>query len=850
MLFSLRYHSLYLIGLFVLLCFTWSCNQVKYVPEGQYLLADNEVEIKKDSSLSLSFLSKTGVSEEELIPIIKQKPNHKIIIGKFHLWLYNLSNQTRIEKRIIVKKEKSIRKNSRIKRKNARKLAKDPGYMVKDTLERKKTFGENLRSAGEEPVILDSIKIEKSGKQMSLYLVKKGYFNNVVTTGVEYLDIDADKNKYKQKAKVHYYVYPGKPYKISSYKREINDRSIELVLKSLRIDSLVRKGNNFDTDVLEAERKRITKHLWENGFYYFNQEFIFYKVDSTLGGKQVSVSLGIQNFKVKDVANDTLLDRPHKAFRIGAIEVYADEQPKEVYKPDYAAVYLDEIDIYHKRKLKIKPSLIINSILFKEGNLYQKTLEEATYRKFMALGVYRSVSMRYDTLGGVLNVKIFLEPSKAQTFNVATDGTQTNGLFGIEGSVTYTHNNVFGGAEKLQIGISGGIEMQRLIFASDSATGSIGSEVTNVNEIAKTFNTLEFGPKLSLTLPRMLFIQPLLEKIVGNRLSSPKTEFSASLNFQNRPDFKRSIEEFSFGWIYNEKPAVTIRFNPIIISAISIEKSAEFEQRISDLNDRLLAASYQDHIIAGGKLNFVYNGQNDKKVKNTFYFQTTLETGGNALRGIFNAIDRPYDNEATESYDLLGIRFAQFAKIYGDFRYYFPLTKKSKIVYRLAGGLGVPLANLSEALPFEKSFFSGGSNGIRAWKARTLGPGSYRDPDLRYDKIGDIQLEGNVEVRFPLISWIEGALFVDAGNIWLLNEDSLRVGGKFDKNEFISEIAFGAGLGLRLDLDFFVIRLDFAAPIKNPSLIKGERWIWDEQWNDERKPYYRPQFNLGIGYPF
>ncbi len=814
------------------------------------MLVDNQIDIKKDSASGLSLINKVGFSEDELSSIIKQKPNRKIVVGKFHLWLYNRSNQNRIDKAIVKKNERVVRKNSKILRKNERKLAKNPNYEVRDTLERKNTFGESLRSAGEAPVIIDSLKMDKSVKQMSLYLIKKGYFNNVVTAEVEFLDSISEKRRFKKKAKIRYKVSPGLPYKIVAYNRQINDKSINEVLKSLRPDSLIKVGNNFDTDVLEAERKRITKHLWESGFYYFNQEFIFYKVDSTLGNRKVSLTLGIQNFKVKDVVRDTLMDKPHKAFRIGVVEIFADEQPKEVNRDDYAVVTENGIDVFYKYKLKIKASLLANSVLFKKGELYKKTLEESTYRKFMALGTYRSVTMRYDSLNGQLNVKIFLEPSQAQTFNVAADGTQTNGLFGIEGSMTYTHSNVFGGAEKLQISISGGLEMQRLIFESDSSSGSIGADVSSVNEIGNIFNTLEFGPKLSLTIPRMLFIQPIVEKIVGRRLSSPKTDFSASLNFQNRPDFKRSIEEFSFGWIYHEKPAVTIRFNPFTISAISIQKSDRFQEIIEELNDRLLAASYQDHIIAGGKLSFIYNGQNDKKVKNTFYFQSSLETGGNVLRGIFDAIDKPFDNEITESYNLFNIRFAQFAKISGDVRYYLPISRSSKIVYRLAGGVGIPLSNLSEALPFEKSFFSGGANGIRAWKARTLGPGSYQDPDLRYDKIGDVQLEGNVEIRFPLISWVEGALFLDAGNIWLLNEDSLRVGGKFDKSEFISEIAFGAGLGLRFDLDFFVIRLDFAAPIKNPSLIKGQRWIWDEQWGEERKPYYRPQFNLGIGYPF
>jgi len=818
------------------------------VPEGDYLLTENEVVIVKDSLLSPSLLNKTGITTDQLTTIIKQKPNRRIIIGKFHLWLYNRSNQARIDRHISKKQKKTDKKNARIVAKNTAKLLKNPDYEVKDTLDRKNTFGESLRSAGEAPVLLDSLKIAKSAQQMRLYLIKKGYFKNAVESEVVFLDETSTRRKNKKKAKVIYKVKPNMPYKINDYKRDIKDKTIDKVLSPLAVDSLIKKGNNFDTDKLESERKRITKYLWEQGFYYFNQEFIFYRVDTTVGNRKVDLSLSIQNFKIKDLVNDTLLDKPHKAFKIGVIEIYPDHSPKDDEYTNYTMVNLHDIDLYHKYKLKIKPSLLVNSVLFKEGDLYKKSLEEATYKKFMALGNFRSVSMRYDTIQGDLRVRIFLEPSKAQTFNVATDGTHTNGLFGIEGSMTYTHSNVFGGAEKLQISMSGGLEMQRLIFASDST--SIGSEGEGVSNLAKTFNTLEFGPKLTLTVPRMIFIQPLVERIVGKRLSNPKTEFSGSLNFQKRPDFTRSIAEFSFGWIYREKPAVTIRLTPLIISAISIEKSDEFIQRIDELNDKFLAASYQDHVIAGGKISFVYNGQNDKKMKNTFYFQSSLETGGNLLRGLFNILDRPFDDAVLESYNLFNIRFAQFAKISGDLRYYFPLTKKSKIVYRLAGGIGVPLANLKEAIPFEKSFFSGGSNGVRAWKARTLGPGSYLDPNLRFDKIGDIQLEGNVEVRFPLISWVEGAVFVDAGNIWLLNEDSLRVGGKFDKNEFLSEIAFGAGFGLRLDLDFFVIRLDLAAPIKNPSLSKGDRWLWDDEWNDNRKPFFRPQFNLGIGYPF
>ena len=254
---------------------------------------------------------------------------------------------------------------------------------------------------------------------------------------------------------------------------------------------------------------------------------------------------------------------------------------------------------------------------------------------------------------------------------------------------------------------------------------------------------------------------------------------------------------------------MTWHINPLLISAVDITKKAEFEQQIIDLDDQFIAASFQDHIIAGGLFSFEYNGQNDRKAINFFYMKATVESGGGLLFRFHQAINKPFDNSTTNSYNLLGIRYAHFQKLSLDFRYYVPLGEKSKLVYRLAGGVGIPRENLREALPFEKSFFSGGANGMRAWRARSLGPGSFLDDDNSYDKIGDIQIEANFEARFPLISWIEGALFVDAGNIWLLNEDPLRPGGQFKKDQFISEIAIGSGFGLRMDFDFFIVRSYF-----------------------------------------
>lgn len=491
--------------------------------------------------------------------------------------------------------------------------------------------------------------------------------------------------------------------------------------------------------------------------------------------------------------------------------------------------------------------MLSDAILIEPGILYKRSGEEKTYKKLSSLGIFKASSIIYPASNDVLKTvspKIFSQPTKSQSFTAAADGKHFSGLYGITGSFMYSHNNLFGGAEKLIISLSGGLEMQRLLFQSDTNSTLLG----DLPRIYNTFNTAEFGPKISLTFPRFLLL-----KRYSRKFSNAKTELTGSINYQRRPDFTRGIEELTFGWIWNEKIKISHRFSPISISAIAIKKSDEFQQRITELNDRFLAASYQNHIIAGAKYSFSYIGK-DLKKRHSNDFISSIELAGNLLRSFYNISGKPVDDATTNSYNLFNIRFAQFAKISMDYRHTIKLSrdkrKKVFLVYRAAGGIGIPLTNLNEALPFEKSFLSGGANGMRAWKVRTLGPGSYYDASARFDKIGDIQLENNLEIRFPLLKTVDGAVFVDAGNIWLLNNDSLRVGGQFKKETFIGEIAIGAGIGLRIDIDFFIIRLDFAVPIKNPSLTPGMRWITDQALTQERRGFFAPQFNLGIGLPF
>ena len=827
----------------------FSCSPTKYLLEDEYLLDSNKILFEEDSIRGKSHSRQIAV--DELYPILKQMPNRKIGFGlaRVHLRIYNLSNEDRIQKRKLINKNKADKKNLKIDEKNIKRRAKDK--LPKQYKVVKTTFGEGLRGSGEAPVVLDSIKIHRSIKQINNQLINEGYFNNKISYKVFF-------GKH-QKAEVTYIISEGEPYTIKQIKNQINDSVLSSYIKSISQDSYLKVGENFNTDKMDYERTRLTKYLLDNGYHFFNKEFIYFRIDSALGSRQVNVVLGIQNYKVNDIIADSVVAVKHKQYEIKEVIVVVDYDSKDVIgsvTQTYVKEIFEEIEFFHKRKLRYHLKLLHDAVLIKEGELYNKTTIDATYRKFSGLGIFKSVSIQFDTLGDGLQAIIVLEPIKTQTFNVSSDGLHNNGLYGIEGSMTYAHKNVFGGAERLQISFSGGLEAQKLLIDNVSDDNLL----SNAN-----FNTVEFGPRVSLLFPRFLF----LNKYFTNK-SNAKTELSTSYNYQQRPDFTRGVQDISMTWVWHEKAPITYKFTPISLSAINITKEQAFQDKIDALNDEFLATSYDNHIIAGGRLSFEYNGQQVKHRKNVFYTSATIEGAGNVLRSVYKYSNQVIDT-ITDSYSLFGIRFAQFVKVNLDTRYYRVLSEKTKVVYRIAAGIGLPLSNLTEALPFQKSFFSGGANGMRAWKSRTLGPGAYYDSTGSFDKIGDIQLESNVEFRFPLISWVEGALFVDAGNIWLINKDSLRTDAHFEADRFISEIAIGTGIGLRMDLDFFVIRFDFSMPFRNPSLPASQRWLFQgglkegssyfesiydkdlEQYVDmeiDRGRFFKLQFNLGIGYPF
>ncbi len=774
--------------------------------EEEYLLDENYVVLEKKGP---------NLEKDKMRNIIKQRTNKKILgFLRFHLWVHNVANNG------------------------------------KDT----KFRNWLMESVGEPPVVHDSILTRRATEQLHLYLVKKGYFENGVRDSIV-LDHK------KQRAEVYYKIRPGPPYRIRNLHYQVEDPAIGTYVSESRQEALIDSNDVFDIDRLDDERERLTEYLRYRGYYYFTKEYIRFRVDSAVHGNYVDVDLVLENPRQRlPEYPDSVRVEPHRKYKIREVRVNTEYSSYEKSDVEYDTLrYRQGFTFLYRDNMKYDPDILLSSTFLKPGDIYRNENESNTYRRLSELRSFKSVNIRFesaevDTGGHWLDCTIMLSPAKKQSFSIETRGTNQGGNLGISGNVSYKNKNVFRGAETFQVDLNGGVESQKTLTEEGERQGVVDD---------LSFNTIEIGPEISLNFPRFLLpVNPTRFALSAD----PSTRFSTSYNFQRRPDYTRSITKLSLSYQWNDTRFKRHRIEPVELSSISIDKSDAFQDRLDHLNDQLLLNSYQDHLILSSRYTFTYNSQRSRTQENVFFYRGNAELAGNLLRGILAQSGVEVDED--DSYRIFNIKFAQFIRVDNDLRYYRRINNKSSFAYRFVAGIGLPFQNL-EVLPFQKSFFGGGANGIRAWRARTLGPGAYFDPSLeqRFDKTGDVRLETNLEYRFDLLNVLESAFFIDAGNIWLLEEDSLRPGGEFDPETFLNEVAVGAGVGLRVDLDFFIIRFDLGLQIKDPALPVGERWLFQpkEQYNnkvraiaeqdptlDPDKVEYSPNLNLniGIGYPF
>jgi outer membrane protein assembly factor BamA len=763
--------------LFLLVPAIYSCNPTKYIPQGETLLNKNYLHIDRE-----------GINKSDLAPYIKQKPNKKIFGARFHLGLYNLSN-----------------------------------------LDKEKWPHAWLRNIGEEPVIYDKNATDKSREQLEDYVSSKGYFDSRVSDSVRTV---------KRKSDVFYNVNLKEPYTIRNVYYEIADTNIQTLFDFDSLNCLIQRGKPYDADILQAERMRFERYVKDHGFYAFSTDHIVFRVDSTIGNRQVNLYYEIHNFQKKD-NYDRIIYVPHPTYQIKNVYIYPDFVPKDVLEGGES--YLNSLDtvnyngyyfISGQKKSVIKYDLILQSLYLKPGSGYSITNTEQTQSHLMTLKVYRLVNIFFNEteapegsqeLQSFLNCHIQLTLLSQQSFNVELEGTNTAGNLGGALSFVYQHKNLFHGAEQFNMKLKGAFEA-----------------MTQKN--TKLRSTQEYGLETTLRLPKFLF--PFLKKEGFIKTFNPTTTILAAYNYQDLTFFTRTMANATFGYSWAARNYKTHIVNPVQLNLVNMIKIDTGFQRMIDASS-YLANSYKDVLILGGNYSFIFNNQKIQKSRDYWFLRVNAEAAGNILSLASNIAGA----EKKEGYlNFFGQPFAQYIRTDMDLRYNVILNDVSSVVYRGFAGIGIPYGN-SKAIPFVKQYFGGGANGIRAWQVRSLGPGSYVVPDTIefINQTADIKLEANAEYRFKLFWILEGALFVDAGNIWTFNEDASRPGARFRFNKFFNDIAVGTGTGLRFDFSFVTARIDMGMKLRDPSISNGSRWILMSRRYNFRDDF---AFVLGIGYPF
>lgn len=681
------------------------------------------------------------------------------------------------------------------------------------------------KTMGEKPVYFNNDLKETSVAQISKYLNDVGYFNSAISTEI--------KNK-RGISKVYYGIYPARPYIIDSVSYKITDSVIYNYVKEIEETLPIKKGEIYNAFNFDDERDQITEHLKNNGYFYFTKDYIFMEVDTNFNDKKANVNIRIDN--VIDPETQKYVN--HKQYTINNIYIY----PKGVLQNNVngdTTQYTFEINkhlgnetfhfIYNENP-KIRFKTFDNIIQLHTGSLYNSHQVTQTYKALNNLKIYNHNNIDFEPVESdndsinLLNCNIILNRAKVNYYSLQLEGTNSSGDLGILGSFTYRNKNIFRGAEIFNISLRAGTQAQSVLVDDEGNTS--------------LFNTKEFGIDASIFFPK--FLSPIKLKNFAKEYQ-PRTTLTVGYNLQARPIYTRQITLLTFGYNWMKNKYEQHIFTPLTLNSVKVDPTPSFQEILEKETNQRIKNQYTSHLIFGFDYTYIFNNQNVRFIKDFFYFKANIQSSGNLLSAFNNtSAIKTVDNY----HEILGIRYAQYVRFAFDFRYFKYVKGENQIATRLMVGAGIPYGNSTD-MPFEKSFYAGGSNGMRGWQFRELGPGTFNNPDnLNIERIGDIQLEFNLEYRFPIYSFIKGAVFTDIGNIWTMRENETFKGGQFKFNTFYKQLAADAGIGIRLDFSFFLFRLDAAAPMVNPAYPEGERWrISKLRFSDFI-------LNFGIGYPF
>ncbi|MEZ4875599.1 MAG: BamA/TamA family outer membrane protein [Flavobacteriaceae bacterium] len=843
-----------ILGLTLLLA---SCNAVKHLKERELLLTENTVVIDGEKS-----------KDADVFSLISQKPNPKVpVLGiPFSLYIYNLAEpqpDSTFQAWLHRKPNREKRWNNFLSQKQV--LALDSSKIK---------FNEWLKKTGTAPVIIDEKKAEKSLKNIKKYFYNKGYFN---VEGDYSIVKDTTKEK---RGSIIYSIQKRKAYTIDSISEKISSPVVDSLFQMSKASSFIKSGDQYNVANFENERSRITFQLRNSGLYYFDQDYVTFEADTNNVGHRVHIEYIIPNRRIK---GDTATYVPFQVHTVSEVHIITDYSSGNRSNTFKDSTEYKGYKLLGYEKLKYRPKAITDAISIIPGTIFKDIDRTLTYNQISELRNFKYPNISYqedprDTTGTNLIATILLTPRKKYTLDFNLDTyTSTIQQFGIGFSSSFLIRNVFRGAENLEL----------------SANGSVGSSKDNADPNSSFFNTSDVGFNVKLTFPTILF--PIKTEKWIPKYNSPFTSISSGISVQNNIGLDRQNINgiFSYQWkpstirtnqfdlmnlqyvrnlnpnnyfnvyvssynrlneiaqstdyvfedITNTPPTLGIPTeadtfldtasqanNPFGLSEEVFDETKSIKQRKIRLSeDNLIFAS-----------NFTWTRDSRENINDNSFskIQWKVELAGNLLSAV--ASSAGLTKNSNDNYEVFGVAFSQYAKLESSYIHHWQLSNSTILATRVFGGIAVPFGN-SSSIPFTRSYFAGGTNDNRGWRAYALGPGS-SGALLDFNE-ANFKLAFNAEYRYTLLGSFKGAFFADAGNIWNIFDDVTDPAFRFDGIKDLKEIALATGFGLRYDFGFFVVRFDIGFKTHNPARTIGDRWF--KEYN-----FANAVYNIGINYPF
>ena len=839
--------------LFVIGTIIYSCSQVKRVPESKKLLTKNEV-----------FVNDELAKEDRINNLVVQQPNTRFLNYPFGLLLYNTAKPN---------PDSSYqawlnRKPNRIKRLNRFLSAKQVAQLGNSFFV--SGIHNFMKETGEAPVIIDEKKADKSKDRLSGYYYNSGYIRNKVTMEVDSVG--------KKKGKVVYKVNTGKPYFIDSISKNIETPVIDSLYSLQEKKSFIKKGDQYNFNNFDTERKRITQYLRNNGVYHFQESNVRYDAIHDDSTQKMNVNIKIEDRLVKK--GDTLVKRPFSVYKISQVNIFTNNTSRKERNQFNDSVTYKNFNIYSAGKLKYKPKAITNAIFIEKGKLFSDNDRTLTSKSLSNLKVFNYPNIEYiedpnDSTNTSLIANIYLMSKPKYIWQPSLDVTTSDVQeFGISGRMSFTWRNLFKRAEIFEL----------------SAKGNIGSSKDLANPNNVFFNISEYGLEGKLSFPRIVF--PVNTRNIIKKEMLPTTNANIGLTSQRNIGLDKENLTGVFGYNWTPKQKHTVRFDLLSIQFIKNLNPENYFNVYSSSYNTLnnLAQTYNvdplnienENLTTQGAINFIQDvqdlatsltpGDNEYKIirsigerrkrliennlivssaltffrntkanllDNNFYsIRTKIESAGNVLSLLADTKNESLSANGNKT--MFGIEYSQYIKGEIDFIKHWDFGKKNTLAMRAFAGLAVPYGN-AQSIPFSRSYFSGGSNDNRGWQAYSLGPG--RSGGTNDFNEANFKLAYSLEYRFRVGGNFYSAFFADIGNIWNLFDNVTDKNYTFNGFSSFEDLAFGSGIGLRYDFDFFVFRFDLGYKAYDPGREVGDRWMKGVNFS-------KTVLNFGINYPF